>query len=134
MHSQQGLCTHLAGFQVLVEDVGGFGSLAHSVLQELSSEYSREVLLFSLRRSPSVQPAAGSAAARWVSTTSTPRVHYLPTPSMHAPIHGAWGETAERLPNRHVAPHLCDLLGSCRMVCEGAWWVMAHGGSCRMVC
>ncbi|GIL55436.1 hypothetical protein Vafri_10997 [Volvox africanus] len=44
-------CGSLAGFQVLVDDLTGFGALAAAVLEEVVEEYSgRPLVLFSLRR------------------------------------------------------------------------------------
>jgi len=56
----------LTGFQLFVEDQGGFGSVALSLLDELRADYSRkELLLFSLRppKDPFVD-LSGSAEAR----------------------------------------------------------------------
>ena len=43
-------CDRLAGFQILAEDLGGFGSLAHAALEELGDEYGNAArCAFSLR-------------------------------------------------------------------------------------
>ncbi|KXZ55147.1 hypothetical protein GPECTOR_3g297 [Gonium pectorale] len=53
-------CDSMAGMQVFADDLTGFGSLACSVLAEVSEEYpGRPALLFALR-----QPGQGQASAR----------------------------------------------------------------------
>ena len=45
-------CDRLAGFQILAEDLGGFGSLAHAALEELGDEYGNAARCAFSRRPP----------------------------------------------------------------------------------
>lgn len=54
------------GFQVFADDLGGFGSITQSLLEELRSDYSgKEVVVMSVRQPPQSQQQA-DVVLRWV--------------------------------------------------------------------